>query len=115
MTPEKARKTEKTAGYILLAVGLVLMILAAVIALATFVIGYQIPQFVPVPAGETEDFGKAFALFSNVCLVFFIFVIMVWAGSIVSSRGITMIKDVRLKLVRKSTDEALRVVEKKDS
>lgn len=115
MTPEKARKTEKTTGYILLAVGFVLMIVAALVALAIFVIGYQIPQFVPVPTGDTEDFGKAFALFSNVCLVFFIFVIMVWAGSIISSRGVAMIKDVRLKLVRRSTDEALKVAERKDS
>jgi hypothetical protein len=52
------------------------------------------------------------AIFSNVCLIFFIFIIMVWAGSILSSRGVTMIKDVKLKLVRKGLQEAAEAAEK---
>jgi hypothetical protein len=37
---------------------------------------------------------------------------MVWAGSIVTSRGVTMIKDVRLKLARRSLKEAADTIEK---
>jgi len=37
---------------------------------------------------------------------------MVWAGSIISSSGLTLIKDVKLKLVGKSLREAAEVAEK---
>jgi hypothetical protein len=49
--------------------------------------------------------------FSNVCLIFFIFIVMVWAGSIISSRGLTLIKEVKLKLVGKSVREAAEAAE----
>jgi len=45
---------------------------------------------------------------------FFIFIIIVWAGSIISSRGVTMIKDVKLKLVRKSPSEVAEAVKKEE-
>jgi hypothetical protein len=103
---EKAWKIEKIAGYLLLAVGLVFIILPACLALWIFLNGAQVPQLVPVPATQETEFTKAMATFSNVCLIFFIFIVMVWAGSIVSTRGVTLVKDVKLKLVKKSLDEA---------
>jgi hypothetical protein len=45
-------------------------------------------------------------------MVLFIFAIVVWAGSIISSRGLTLIKDVKLKLVGRSLREATEVAEK---
>jgi len=103
---EKAWKIEKIAGYLLLAVGLIFIILPACLALWIFLNGAQVPQLVPVPATQEAEFTKAMATFSNVCLIFFIFIVMVWAGSIVSTRGVTLVKDVKLKLVKKSLDEA---------
>jgi hypothetical protein len=114
MKPEKAQKMEKSAGYALLAVGLVLIIISAVTAFYVFLTGARIPQFVPVPAAQGSEFAEAFAAFSNVCMLFFIFIIIVWAGSVISSRGVTMIKDVKLKLVRKSLGEVAEAVKKEE-
>ena len=108
MKPET--KVEKITGYILLVIGLILIIIPALLAFWIFLSGAQIPQL--VPTGETNESIKSMVIFSNVCLVFFIFIIMVWAGSIISSRGLTLIKDVKLKLVGKSLREAAEVAEK---
>lgn len=98
MKPEN--KAERIVGYTLLVIGLVFVIVPALLAFWMFLSGAQIPQFVPIPTGETDGFARAFATFSNVCLIFFIFIVIVWAGSIISSRGITLIKEVKLKVAR---------------
>jgi hypothetical protein len=110
MKPET--KAEKIAGYTALVIGLILIIVPALLAFWMFLSGAQIPQLVPVPTGETNEIIKSIVVFSNVCLGFFIFIIMVWAGSIISSRGVTLIKDVKLKLVGKSLREAAETAEK---
>jgi len=110
MKPEK--KTEKIVGYILLVIGLVFIIIPALLAFSMFLSGAQIPQFVPVPTGEQDGFARAFATFSNVCLIFFIFIIIVWAGSIISSRGVALIKEIKLKVARESLSKEMEVVEK---
>ncbi len=114
MKPEKAQKIEKGTGYALLVLGLILIIIPALMAFYIFLTGGQVPQFVPVPAGQENEFAGAFAAFSDVCMLFFIFIIIVWAGSIISSRGVTMIKDVKLKLVRKSLSEVAEAVKKEE-
>jgi hypothetical protein len=109
---QKIEKTEKTTGYVLLTVGLIFIIIPAALILSILFTGTQIPQLVPVPTEETSETIESLVIFSNVCLIFFIFIIVVWAGSIISSRGITMIKNVKLKLVRKSVREVAEVAEK---
>jgi hypothetical protein len=108
----KPERTDRIVGYALLVVGLVFIIIPIAIALYIYFSGSQIPQLVPIPAGEPDDFVRAFAVFSNVWLLFFILAIIVWAGSIISSRGITIMKDVRLKLVRQSVREATETAQK---
>lgn len=108
----KPEKIEKISGYSLLIIGLIFIILPAILALVIFLAGWQIPQLVPTQEGETDSYVRAIAIFSNACLVFLIFAIMVWAGSILSTRGVTLIKDVKLKLVRKSLREVEDIAEK---
>jgi hypothetical protein len=110
MKPET--KAEKISGYAVLVVGLILIIVPALLAFWVFLSGAQIPQLVPFPTGETSDSVKSIVVFSNACMVLFIFAIVVWAGSIISSRGLTLIKDVKLKLVGRSLREATEVAEK---
>lgn len=43
MNPEKAQKMEKTVGYTLLVIGLILIVLPAVLALSIFFNGTRIP------------------------------------------------------------------------
>ncbi len=112
MKPEKAQKIEKATGYVLLAIGLILMIISVCLVLSILLSGAQIPQIVPIPTGETSEYVKSMVIFSNVCLISLIFVMVIWAGSISSSRGVTMIKDVKLKLVRHSLREVAEIAEK---
>lgn len=111
MNPEKAQKMEKTVGYTLLVIGLILIVLPAVLALSIFFNGTRIPLLIPTSTSE-DGFAVAATDFSNVCLIFFIFIITVWAGSIVSSRGVTMVKDVRLKLAKRSLKEVAETLQK---
>ncbi|MDI6690754.1 MAG: hypothetical protein QME50_02660 [Candidatus Bathyarchaeota archaeon] len=108
---DSEKKTEKIVGYVLLALGLILIIIPAILAIITFMSQSQIPQFVQIPEGAS-DFVKAMAIFSNVCVFFFIFIVIVWAGSIITSRGIAIIKETKLKLVSKSLKEAVETAEK---
>jgi len=112
MDHQRTRIIEKNVGYTLLAIGLILIISPALLALSIFLTGTTVPQLVPKPSSEQGELPMAVADFSNVCLIFFIFAILVWAGSIVSSRGVTMVKDVRLKLTKKSLKEAADAIEK---
>jgi hypothetical protein len=109
MKPEK--KAEKIVGYVLLAFGLVLLIIPAFLAIITFTSQSKIPQFIQVSPGA-GDFIEAMAVFSNACVFFFLFVIIVWAGSIITSRGVSIIKDVKLKFISKSLKEAVEAAEK---
>jgi uncharacterized membrane protein len=106
----KIEKPEKIVGYALLVIGLFFIILSAWLAYSIFSSGTKIPQFVQMPPGGNGGFGEAFAIFSNVCLVFFILVIIMWAGSIISNRGIALIKEVKLKVTKESLGEVAEIV-----
>jgi hypothetical protein len=73
----KTEKWDRIVGYMLLVIGLIFIILPALLALSMFLSRAQIPQFVLVPTGEPDGFVRAFAIFSNVCLLFFIFIITI--------------------------------------
>jgi hypothetical protein len=105
-------KTEKTTGYVMLTAGLILVIVPALTALWMFFSGAQIPQFIPIPLEETSENLDSVIVFSNVVALFLIFIIIIWAGSIFSSRGVTLIKDVKLKMVGKNLREAADLAEK---
>lgn len=94
----------------LLTLGLILIIIPAVLAIITFLNQSRIPQFVQIPTGAS-DFVEAMAIFSNACVFFFLFIVIVWAGSIVTSRGVAMIKEAKLKFVSKSLKEAVQTAE----
>jgi len=100
---------------VVLVIGLVFIILAAILAYLLFSSGTQIPEFVPVPTEGEGEFAKALGNLSNVCLVFFIFTVIIWAGSIISRRGITLIKEIKLKIVEGSLGEEVEIVKKEET
>jgi hypothetical protein len=111
----KSRSTEITAGYVLLGLGLLFIILPSTLAISMFVTGAQIPEFIPSSTSEQNGTTIALTTFSNACLVLFLLAIPVWAGSIVTSRGVAMVKGVKLKLMAKSLKEATGVAERIDA
>jgi len=108
----KIEKPEQIIGYVVLVIGLIFIILAAILAYLLFASGTQIPQFVPVPTEGEDEFAKALTNIGNVFLLFFIFIVIIWAGSIISSRGITLIKEIKLKIVEGSLGEEVEIVKK---
>jgi uncharacterized membrane protein len=111
----KIEKPEKIVGGILLVIGLIFIILPVWMAYSIFAGGTKVPQLIPMPTGETDGFSTVFTTFSNVCLIFFTFIIIVWAGSIITSRGVTLIKEVKLKVTRENLSEEVEVVKKEKS
>jgi len=111
----KIEKPEKIVGGILLVIGLIFIILPVWMAYSIFAGGTKVPQLILMPTGETDGFSTAFTTFSKVCLIFFIFIIIAWAGSIITSRGVTLIKEVKLKVTRENLSEEVEVVKKEKS
>jgi hypothetical protein len=106
----RIEKPEKIVGYVVLVVEFIFIILAAILACLLVSSGTQIPEFVQIP---TEgEFAKAVATVSNVYLVFFILIIIIWAGSIISSRRITLIKEIKLKIVEGNLGEEVQIIKK---
>lgn len=88
-------EAEKIVGYALLAMGLAFIIFPMWLAYMIFLTEIKVPKLVTTPTGAGDLFAVvmgAVVYFSNICLIFFIFIIMIWAGSIITSRGVTLIK-----------------------
>lgn len=106
----KIDKPDRVIGYTLLVIGIILIILPVGLALSLLLGGMRVPQLVQTPTGVTDAFVTASVAFSNACLIFFALLIMMWGGSIVSSRGIAMIKEVTFKLTRESLGAGAEIV-----
>jgi hypothetical protein len=106
-------KSEKIVGYVLLAVGLVLVVFPMWLAYSFLLGGRGLPQL--IPASGTDETSAFFSEILNVLFTFFILIIVTWAGSIISSRGVTLIREVRLKVARESVSEDLVVVKKEEA
>jgi hypothetical protein len=107
-------KSEKIVGYILLAVGLVFVVYPMWLAYSFLLGGRGLPNLVP-PSSGTDSTSVIFSPLINIMLVFFLLIIVVWAGSIISSRGVTLIREVRLKVARESVSEDVLVVKKEEA
>ncbi len=110
----KHRTAEIAAGYTMLVIGLFFIIFPAALALLVFLSGMEVPQLVPFVTAQSDSVAASLNVLSNVLLVLFLFGLAIWAGSIITTRGVTMIKDVRLKLMGQSIKEANVAVDKVD-
>ena len=106
-------RSEKVVGYVLLAVGLVFVVFPTWLAYSILLGQRILPQL--VPASGTDTMSMAISSMINVLSVFFILIIVVWAGSIISSRGVTLVREVRLKVARDSVGEEMVVVKKEEA
>jgi len=109
----KTQKPEKNVGYILIVIGLILIVLPVGFACAMLLGGMEIPQLVPALAGEAEEFSEAFATFNNVCLIGLLLIVIMWGGSIITSRGVSLIKEMELKVTREGMSEETKIAKKK--
>lgn len=108
----KIQKPEKNVGYILLVIGLILIVLPVVLACAMLLSGMAVPQLVPALAAE-EEFSEALTTFNNVCLIGLLLIVIIWGGSIITSRSVSLIKKMELKVTREGISEETKIAKKK--
>ena len=106
-------KSDKIVGYVLLAAGLVLVVFPMWLAYSMLLGGRGLPEL--APSLGTDSMGMFFSSLINILLVFFILIIVVWAGSIISSRGVSLIREIKLKVARESVGEEVLVVKKEEA
>lgn len=92
----KAETVEKIVGYALLIVGLIIMLFSIWFAFQMLNGKAELPQLIPTPTGE-ENFAVAFVPIANAFLIFFLFIVIEYGASVITSRGISLIKDAGLK------------------
>ena len=102
-------KSEKIVGYVLLAVGLVFVVFPMWLAYSMLLGGNGLPELVPTSSTDSTS------ALVNVLSVFSILIIVIWAGSIISSRGVTLIREVKLKVIREDVGEEVLVVKKEEA
>lgn len=89
-------KVAEKVGFVVLFIGLIFVVLAALLAFLTFTGMKALPQL--IPQGDS-DLNVALA---NTLAFFAILAIITWVGSIITSRGVTLIKEINLKVLRES-------------
>lgn len=101
-------RDEKIVGYVLLALGLGIVCFSAWLAFSIFSGAAKVPQLIYSSMGVSDPFSSLV----NVFLLFSLLAIIMLAGSIISSRGVTLIKEVKLRVVRDLVGEQVEVLKK---
>jgi len=56
----------------------------------------KLPELIPTST-EQENFGTAFVPIANAFLIFFLFIVIEYAASVITSRGVSLIKEASRK------------------
>jgi len=78
----------KIAGYVVLAAGIALIAVAFIFALLFTLSSPPVPS----SSNVAEAIGLAVAPLMNACIKALFLGVMIWAGSVISARGISLIK-----------------------
>jgi hypothetical protein len=103
----RIQKPEKLTGYILLTVGFILILVPIVLSILIVLGSMPIPMYVQKPTVSGTDpsaelarvMADAFPLL-NVIPTFLLFVVIVYAGSVLMGKGVGLIKEINWKVVR---------------
>lgn len=109
----RIQKPEKLVGYALLIIGIVIIFIPVLISILILLGNMEIPQFVQKPSVNPSDpnaeiarmMAEAFPLL-NVIPTFLLFVVLVYAGSVLMGKGVGLIKEINWKIVRTPTKGA---------
>lgn len=109
-------KREKNVGYVLLAIGLSVILISIIIAFFILMGTISIPEVIEPPSGtDTGTMGELvnmLASFGDVFLAFFLLIVVEYGGGVIMSRGVRLIKEIKLSAVGEVSGEEL-VVKKK--
>ena len=102
-------KAAEKVGFVLLAIGLFLVMFAVWLAYSIFIGFNKVPELVPNSSSDS------YLALANSLLFFFVLAIITWAGSIITSRGVTLIKEVKLKVLKGSYGVEAEAVEEESN
>jgi hypothetical protein len=136
VTSKILEKPEKIVGYVLLAVGLVVTIIPVCFGISILFSGSSaIPKILETPAlsfngaeipvgdqtvvlpiseAEVNEVVERTFAAVNLGLFFVVAVILISAGSVIMGKGVSLIKEVKLKAVREGASEEIEVEKKKE-
>lgn len=109
----RIQKPEKLTGYILLAVGFILILVPIILSILIVLGSMPMPQYVQKPLVSGTDpnaelarvTAEAFPLL-NIIPTFLLFVVIVYAGSVFMGKGVGLIKEINWKIVKTPQTEA---------
>jgi hypothetical protein len=109
----KIKKPERLAGYILLTTGLVIILITVIIAIQILLGNMQMFQYVQKPTvtgtGSDVELAKVIAEtvpLLNIIPTFLLFVVLIYAGSVLMGKGVGLIKEINWKIVKAPQKEA---------
>jgi hypothetical protein len=93
--------TDRTVGYIMLIVGIILLLIPSIMSLLIVSGAVGPPIYVPAPTVNETDpaaalarvVADAFVLF-NIAATFLLFVVLVYAASVLIGKGVGLIKEI---------------------
>lgn len=91
----------KNVGYVVLGVGIALIVVSFAYALLSMLN----QPLIPSSSNVAEAIGLAIAPLMNACIKVLFLGVMIWAGSIVSARGISLIKPEREEAKQKESSQ----------
>jgi hypothetical protein len=111
----KAETVEKIVGYTLLAIGLMIIMFFS-IWMAFRMLNGEVtpPQLVQLPTTGEEGASivAAFTPIANAFLIFFLFIVIEYGSAIITSRGVSLIKESKLKAYKETCLEHVKIENK---
>jgi hypothetical protein len=108
----RIEKPEKLVGYALLAIGLVVIFISIIIAILMLLGNMALIEYIPKPvitgSGSEAEVARAIAdlvpLF-NIIPSFLLLVVLIYAGSVLTGKGIGLIKEINWKVIKATEKE----------
>jgi hypothetical protein len=111
----RIQKPDELAGYILLIIGVVMILIPVVMSLLILFGTMAPPIYAPTPTVNGTDsnaeaarvLADTFPLL-NTIVTFLLFVVLVYAGSVLMGKGVGLIKNITLQVATASEKEATK-------
>jgi len=108
----KIQKPDRLTGYVLLIIGLIILFIPIFISIQILLGNMPIPTFIQKPTVTGTDsaaeiarvIAEAFPLL-NIIPTFLLFVVLVYAGSVLMGKGVGLIKEIQWKVTKAPKEE----------
>ena len=109
----RIQKPDRLVGYVLLVIGVALILIPIIMSILILFSTIPIPIYVPTPTvSGTDSAAEAARVLANtfpllnLIPTFLLFVVLVYAGSVLMGKGVGLIKDITLQVAKAPEKEA---------